>query len=94
VFKTRAFARWSRKSGLPDRTLCAAVIEISAGLVEADLGGNAIKKNEREAIDARELAVLKLTAAALLEMDPSLLVKALHAGELTEICHEEESDPG
>jgi hypothetical protein len=44
VFKTRTFARWSRKAGLPDRTLCAAVAEMSAGLVDADLGGNVYKK--------------------------------------------------
>lgn len=44
VFKTRTFARWSRKAGLPDRTLCAAVAEIAAGLVDADLGGNVYKK--------------------------------------------------
>jgi hypothetical protein len=44
VFKTRTFARWSRKAGLPDQTLCGAVDEISAGLVDADLGGNVYKK--------------------------------------------------
>lgn len=44
VFKTRTFARWSRKSGMPDRTLCAAVAEMSAGLVDAELGGNVYKK--------------------------------------------------
>lgn len=44
VFKTRTFARWSRKSGLPDRTLLTAVAEISAGLVDAELGGNVYKK--------------------------------------------------
>jgi len=44
VFKTRSFARWSRKAALPDRTLCAAVVEVSAGLVDADLGGNVFKK--------------------------------------------------
>ncbi len=44
VFKTRHFARWARKAGLPDATLCAAVQEMAAGLVDADLGGGVVKK--------------------------------------------------
>lgn len=127
VFKTRSFARWSRKSGLPDRALCTAVTEVAAGLVDAELGGNVFKKrvpmpgrgksggarvliatrfgerwffmfgfakNERDTIDDRELAALKMAAVALLELDASSLVQALRAGELTEICHEEEPNPG
>jgi hypothetical protein len=47
VFKTRTFSRWSRRSGLPDRTLCAAVAEIAAGLVDANLGGSVYKKRVR-----------------------------------------------
>lgn len=123
VFKTRTFARWSRKAGLPDRALCAAVEEIAAGLVDADLGGDVFKKrvplpgrgksggarvliatrmaerwflvygfakNERVTIDDRELAVLQMTAEALLELDLLSLSRALRAGELTEICDEEE----
>ena len=127
VFKTRTFARWSRRAALPDRTLCAAVEEIAAGLVDADLGGNVLKKrvplpgrgksggarvliatrmgerwfflhgfakNERGTIDDRELAVLQMTAEALLEMDLLSLGRALQAGELTEICDEEEPHTG
>ena len=44
VFKTRTFARWSRKTSLPDSTLCTAVVEMAAGLIDADLGGNVYKK--------------------------------------------------
>ena len=44
VFKTRHFDRWSRKSGLTDRTLCRAASEMAAGLIEADLGGGVVKK--------------------------------------------------
>lgn len=124
VFKTRTFARWARKAGLPDATLCDAVEEMAAGLIDADLGRNVYKKrvpvpgrgkraggrvlvgtnlgerwfflfgfakNERAAIDGRELAVLQKIAAALLALDVKLLGRALDADELTEICHEEES---
>ena len=88
VFKTRSFARWSRKVPIADDVLCAAVEEMASGLVDADLGGHVyqkrvpvpgrgkrggartiigsnlgdrwfflfgFEKNERAAIDAREL---------------------------------------
>jgi hypothetical protein len=112
---------------LPDRTLCAAVVEIAAGLVDANLGGNVYKKrlpmpgrgksggarvliatilaerwfflfgftkNERGTIDERELAALQMVAETLLEMDLGSIAKALQAGELTEICNEEEPHSG
>jgi len=44
VFKTRYFFRWMRKTKLTDKALCAAVIEMEAGLFDADLGGNILKK--------------------------------------------------
>lgn len=44
VYKTREFARWARKQGLKDATLCDAIREIVNGLYEADLGGNLVKK--------------------------------------------------
>lgn len=44
VFKTRHFARWMRKSELTDAALCAAVAEMAAGLIDADLGGDVVKK--------------------------------------------------
>jgi hypothetical protein len=44
VFKTRHFSRWMRKTDLTDVALCAAVVEMAAGLVDADLGGGIVKK--------------------------------------------------
>ena len=44
VFKTRHFGRWLRKSGLSDRALCQAVVEMLAGLIDAELGGGVVKK--------------------------------------------------
>ena len=44
VFKTRTFTRWSRKAGLGDAALWAAVDEMSVGLIDADLGGRVYKK--------------------------------------------------
>ncbi len=44
VFKTRDFARWMRKTELTDRALCAAIIEMEQGLIDADIGGGVVKK--------------------------------------------------
>lgn len=44
IYTVRWFDRWAKKNGLDDRTLCAAIKEVQAGLYEADLGGGLIKK--------------------------------------------------
>jgi hypothetical protein len=44
VFKTRHFHRWMRKTDLTDLALCHAIAEMSAGLIDADLGGGVVKK--------------------------------------------------
>jgi hypothetical protein len=40
VFKTRSFARWSRKAQVSDQALREAIAEMAAGLIDADLGGS------------------------------------------------------
>lgn len=44
VFKTRTFTRSMKKAGLTDAALWAAVEEMSQGLIDADLGGDIVKK--------------------------------------------------
>ena len=44
VFKTCHFARWMRKSGLTDPSLCNAVAEMADGLIDTELGGDVVKK--------------------------------------------------
>lgn len=44
AFKTRYFVRLMRKTELTDEVLCAAVVEMSQGLVDANLGGGLVKK--------------------------------------------------
>jgi hypothetical protein len=51
VFKTRHFERWMRKTELTDQLLCKAVLQMRDGLIDANLGGNIIKK--RIAISGR-----------------------------------------
>lgn len=44
AFKNKAFARFARKVGLDDSTLCKAVHDAQRGLIDADLGGGVIKQ--------------------------------------------------
>jgi hypothetical protein len=44
IFKTRYFVRWMRKTELSDEALYSAVIEMTHGLIDADLGGGILKK--------------------------------------------------
>ena len=44
LFKTKAFSRWARVEGLGDDAFAAAVFEIEAGLIDAELGGQVVKK--------------------------------------------------
>jgi hypothetical protein len=44
IFQTKWFAHWADKEGLSSQVLCAAVTEISQGLVDANLGGHVVKK--------------------------------------------------
>lgn len=44
VFKTKYFHRWMRKTELTDQSLCQAVSEMQAGLIDAELGGGVLKK--------------------------------------------------
>ena len=95
VFKTRTFARWSCKEGLPDRTLCAAVAEIAAGLVDANLGGNIYKKRVPMPGRGKSGGARVLVATRLAGRWFFLFGFAKNeAGELTEICDEKESHTG
>jgi len=44
IYKTKVFDRWANEQGLPDQSLCQAVKEMNAGLIDADLGGGLYKK--------------------------------------------------
>ena len=44
VFKTRQFAKRMRKTDLTNHALCSAVSEMVSGLVDADSGGDVLKK--------------------------------------------------
>lgn len=47
IYKSREFARFARKSNIPDSDLCRAVDEILRGTVDAELGGGVFKQRVR-----------------------------------------------
>ena len=44
TFKTRPFARFTNREGIPDAVLCDAVRRAERGTVDADLGGGVLKQ--------------------------------------------------
>ena len=44
IYKTKVFDRWANEQGLTDQSLCQAIREMIAGLIDADLGGGLYKK--------------------------------------------------
>jgi len=44
IFKTPDFVTWAKDEGVNDKALLDAVKEIEAGLIDANLGGNVLKK--------------------------------------------------
>lgn len=44
VFKTKDFARFTRKEKIDDAALCAAIVRAERGLIDADFGGHLIKQ--------------------------------------------------
>jgi hypothetical protein len=44
IYKTKVFDRWANEQGLTDQNLCQAIKEMSAGLIDADLGSGLYKK--------------------------------------------------
>ena len=67
IFKTKIFARWLKSSELTDRDLVGAVMEISKGLYDADLGCNLFKKriaigNRGKSHGVRTIVATKLSS--------------------------------
>lgn len=44
IYKTRSFNKWATKEGLGESVLVEAVAEMEAGLIDAELGGQVVKK--------------------------------------------------
>jgi hypothetical protein len=44
IFKAKWLARFARREGIDDQSLCAAIERAERGLIDADLGGGLIKQ--------------------------------------------------
>ncbi len=44
IYKNKVFSKWAAKEKIEDKALIMAVEEIAKGLVDANLGGNIVKK--------------------------------------------------
>ncbi|HAT43044.1 MAG TPA: hypothetical protein DCS87_15150 [Rheinheimera sp.] len=69
VYKSKWFNKWACKEGITDSDLSAAVREMVAGLIDAELGGHVIKKRlapqgHGKSGGARTLLAFKLGQAA------------------------------
>ena len=70
VFKSKEFARFSRKNQIADSDLCRAIQEILAGAIDADLGGGVFKqrlrrKGEGKSGGFRTIILLRLKSLAI-----------------------------
>ena len=82
------------KEDFSDKSLCAAVDEMSRGLIDANLVGGLVKKRiarpgAGKSPGFRTLLALKRLAAVLLGMDANAINKLLADKELKEICKNE-----
>jgi hypothetical protein len=123
IFKTKWLSRFTRREGIPDKSLREAIDRAERGIVDADLGGGLIKqrvarpgrgraggyrtivayktkeravflygfaKSERDNIGEDELLSLKEIAAGWLAADAAKIRRALEAGALQEVSHDQE----
>jgi hypothetical protein len=78
AFVTKTFARSLRRAALSERDLCVAMVEMTSGLVDANLGGDLF-------------AALQKLTGVLLKLGAAELARELEIGNLTEIRHEAKS---
>ena len=87
AFKTKAFAKWARSEGLGDDTLVAAVVEMEAGLIDADLGGQVVKK--RVALAGRGKRGSARTLAAFRRGDTAFFIYGFAKNEQANVSKKE-----
>jgi len=70
IFKSKEFARFTRKNQIDDSELCRAIAEIHAGTIDADLGGTVFKqrlrrKGEGKSGGFRTIVILRLKSLGI-----------------------------
>jgi len=89
VFKIKAFGRWARKQTLGDKELNAAILEITDGLYDANLGGNLYKK--RVATQGQGKRGSTRTLIAFKKKDKAFFIYGFDKGTRSNITDKEES---
>ena len=87
AFKTKAFAKWARSEGLGDEPLCAAVVEMEQGLIDAQLGGQVVKK--RVALPGRGKRGSARTVVAFRKGDKAVFIYGFAKNERGNVSEKE-----
>ena len=87
AFKTKAFAKWARSEGLGDEPLCAAVVEMEQGLIDAQLGGQVVKK--RVALPGRGKRGSARTVVAFRQGDKAVFIYGFAKNERGNVSEKE-----
>jgi hypothetical protein len=87
AFQTRTFARWARGEGLGDEVLAAAVAEMERGLIDANLGGQVLKK--RVALPGRGKRGGSRTLVAFKQAEKAFFIFGFAKNECANVSGEE-----
>jgi hypothetical protein len=87
VFQTKGFQKWAAREGLNDEALRAAVKEMEAGLIDAELGGQVVKK--RVALPGRGKRGGSRTLVVYRQADKAFFVYGFAKNERANISEKE-----
>ena len=87
AFKTKAFTNWANGEGLGDAALGAAVSEMERGLIDAQLGGQVIKK--RVALPGRGKRASSRTLVAFKQGDKAFFIYGFAKNERANVNDKE-----
>jgi hypothetical protein len=87
AFKTKAFAKWARGEGLGDAALATAVAEMERGLIDAQLGGQVVKK--RVALPGRGKRGSARTVVAFKQGDKAFFIYGFAKNERGNVSEKE-----
>ena len=87
VFKIKAFANWASGEGLSDNALASAVAEMEIGLIDANLGGQVVKK--RVALPGRGKQGSTRTVVAFRQGNKAFFIHGFATNERANISKKE-----
>lgn len=88
VFRIKTFSKWAKKMALDDEALNVAILEITDGLYDANLGGNLYKK--RIATQGQGKRGSTRTLIAFKKKDKAFFIYGFDKGTRSNITDKEE----